>query len=447
MKPDRPTVSRAFASRGGPWVLLVLWLASLAAPGALGAANPEPYPSADSKKGLQVQMVDDAIALGIRHAALNFNLAQLVDPRGDTNNPGFEFGGRTHRFQQGYLGAMDGQIRALSERGIIVSLILLNYESADSEVRKILLHPGYSTNCPNHLSAFNTATPEGRAWYEASITFLAERWSRADGRHGRVWNWIVGNEVNSHWFWSNLGLSTVEAFAADYERTVRLTHRAVRRHSGHGRVFLSLEHHWNIAYPGGKEGQVFAGRPFLEEFARRARAGVDGDYDWHLAFHPYPEDLFNPRSWRDASARPDWRTTPRITFRNLRALGEFLDQPALQHRGRTRRVILSEQGFHTPDGPEGEAIQAAAYCYAWHQVAAEPGIDAFILHRHVDHAHEGGLRLGLWTHAPGSVSTPDRRKPIHEVFRQADTPGRDAAFAFALPLLGIGSWDERDRAR
>lgn len=439
MTAGRPRCRHPLITLGGLLAALGLCL------GALGAANPEPYPAPSSKKGLQVQMVDDAIALGIRHAALNFNLAQLVDPRGDTNNPGLELGGRTHRFQRGYLEAMDGQIRALSERGILVSLILLNYESDDPEVRRILLHPSYSTNCPNRLSAFNTVTPEGRAWYEASMAFLAERWSRADGRHGRVWNWIVGNEVNSHWFWSNLGLSTLEAFAADYERTVRTTHRAVRRHSEHGRVFLSLEHHWNIAYPGGKEGQVFPGRPFLEEFCRLARAG--GDYDWHLAFHPYPEDLFQPRSWRDASARPDWRTTPRITFRNLRALGEFLGRPELQHRGSTRRVILSEQGFHTPDGPDGEAVQAAAYCYAWHQVAAEPGIDAFILHRHVDHAHEGGLRLGLWTRVPGSVATPDRRKPIYDVFLRADTAGRDAAFASALPVLGIGSWDERDRAR
>ena len=410
-----------------------------------GDANPEPYPQPTSKKGLQVQMVDDAIALGIRHAALNFNLGQLVDPRGDTNNPAITREGRTHRFQRGYLESMDQQIRTLSERGIVVSLILLNYESADPDLRRILLHPAYNTQCPNHLSAFNTITPEGRAWYEASIQFLAERWNRPDGRYGRVWNWIVGNEVNSHWFWSNLGLTSSEAFATDYERTVRLTHRAVRRHSAHGRVFLSLEHHWNIAYPGGREGQVFPGRPFLEHFSKAARSG--GDYDWHLAFHPYPEDLFNPRSWRDASAQPDWKTTPRITFRNIAALGKFLGQPELQFQGRTRRVILSEQGFHTPEGPEGEILQAAAYCYAWHQVAGEPGIDAFILHRHVDHAQEGGLRLGLWTHTPGSVATPERRKPIYEVFRRADTPERDAAFAFALPLLGIESWNQRARAR
>lgn len=164
---------------------------------------------------------------------------------------------------------MDQQIRTLSERGIVISLILLNYESADPDLRRILLHPAYNTQCPNHLSAFNTITPEGRAWYETSIQFLAERWSRPDGRHGRVWNWIVGNEVNSHWFWSNLGLTSSEAFATDYERTVRLTHQAVRRHSAHGRVFLSLEHHWNIAYPGGERAKSSQDDPSSNTSPRR----------------------------------------------------------------------------------------------------------------------------------------------------------------------------------
>ncbi|MCX6858942.1 MAG: DUF5722 domain-containing protein, partial [Verrucomicrobia bacterium] len=162
------------------WPVMLILITALCGLGwnALGAANPEAYPQPASKKGLQVQMVDDAIALGIHHAALNFNWAQLVDPRGDTNNPGLTRQGQTYRFQRGYVEAMDHQIRTLSERGIVVSLILLNYESADPDLRRILLHPGYSTNCPNHLSAFNTVTPEGRAWYEASIEFLAERWNR-----------------------------------------------------------------------------------------------------------------------------------------------------------------------------------------------------------------------------------------------------------------------------
>jgi len=49
----------------------------------------ETYPAAASKKGLQVETVEDALALGVKHAALNFNLAQLIDPQNGTNNPGW----------------------------------------------------------------------------------------------------------------------------------------------------------------------------------------------------------------------------------------------------------------------------------------------------------------------------------------------------------------------
>ena len=37
----------------------------------------EAFPRAASKKGLQVQMVDDAIALGVKHAGLNVDLPSL----------------------------------------------------------------------------------------------------------------------------------------------------------------------------------------------------------------------------------------------------------------------------------------------------------------------------------------------------------------------------------
>ncbi len=399
-----------------------------------------PYPQSASKKGLQVQMVDDALELGVRHAALNFNFGQLLAPGAGPEEPGIEFHGTMHRFHRAYLEAMDHQIKTLSDHGVVVSIILLNYEPADPVLRRILLHPGYDPKCPNHLSAFNAVTPEGREWLEASMRFLAERWSRPDQAHGRVANWIVSNEVNSHWFWSNMGHVSLDTFVADHLQTVRLIHSAVRTASKNARVFLSLEHHWNIHYPGGDETQTFAARPFLEAFARGARQG--GDFDWNIAFHPYPENLGHPQTWNDKSALPDFRTTPRITFKNIDQLIRFLDQPALQFKGQRRHVILSEQGFHTPGGPDGETIQAAAYCYAWKKIERLDGIDSFILHRHVDHAQEGGLALGLWTHQPGTIATPGRHKRIYDVFRAADGPKADEAFRFALPVIGIQSWDE-----
>ena len=194
---------------------------------------------------------------------------------------------------------------------------------------------------------------------------------------------------------------------------------AVRRHSAWARVYVSLDHHWSIRYSGRGRLQAFAGKEFIDYLARRGREDDADNFDWHVAYHPYPENLFEPRFWNDKSALPD-PTTPRITFKNLEVLTEYLQRPELLYEGQPRRVILSEQGFHTPDGPAGEAIQAAAYCYAYRKIATLDGVDAFILHRHVDHPHEGGLRLGLRRYLPAEAD-PRPRKMIYECFRQADT--------------------------
>jgi hypothetical protein len=396
-----------------------------------------PYPAAASKKGLQVEMVDDALALGVKQAALNFNLSELIDPKGDTNNPSWELGGCQYHFNRDYLEGMDGRIKALSDQGVVVTLIVLTYQSADADVNRIVIHPHCATNAPNHLGNFNTVTEEGRCWLSATLEFCAERWSRPDQKHGRVAGYIMGNEVNSHWWWANTGRLSMEEFADDYLRTIRLASTAIRRESSWARVYVSLEHHWNIRNPEGDERQAFPARAFLDYFGRRAREG--GDFDWHIAFHPYPENLFEPRFWNDKSATTNVLTTPRITFKNIELLPLYLRRPELLFHGQPRRVILSEQGFHTPDGADGESIQAAAFCYAYKKIERLEGIDAFILHRHVDNANEGGLLLGLRRNQPRDGELRPKKR-IYDCFQAADTPEWEKAFAFALPIIGLESW-------
>ncbi|HSH93234.1 MAG TPA: DUF5722 domain-containing protein, partial [Roseimicrobium sp.] len=308
----------------------------------------------------------------------------------------------------------------------------------DPALRAALLHPSYDPACPNHLSAFNTATADGVRAYQACVEFLADRYSGTGISHGRVAGYIIGNEVNSHWYWYNLGHASMEKVAEDYLRAVRMAFYAIRKSSSSARVYLSLEHHWNIRYPAGSETQSFAARPFLEHFARQAKAS--GDFEWHLAFHPYPENLGQPRTWLDKSATP-LDDTPRVTFRNLDVLVRFMGKDNLLYLGKPRRIILSEQGFHSNGTPEGEQAQAAAYAYAYEKVSALDGIDSFILHRHVDHSKEGGLNLGLWRRLPESISTPSAPKPIYDVFKAAGTSAQADAFAFALPIIGITDWE------
>lgn len=407
-----------------------------------GRIGAEAFPVAVSKKGLQVEMVDDALALGIKHAALNVHLAQLILPETEdtAGRLTWRLQGKDFAFDKGQIEALDQRVKALSDHGVVVYLILLVYESPRAEVNRLLLHPRYDRAAPNHLGAFNTETEEGRLWLRATIEFLSQRWSRPDQQFGRAAGYIVGNEVNSHWWWSNMGRVTMQEFANDYLRALRLIHGAVRRNAPWARVYVSLDHHWGIRYPAGDETQCFAGKELIDYLARTARSESEGDFDWHLAYHPYPENLFEPRFWNDQSAlqTPD---TPRITFKNLEVLTQYLQREELLFEGKPRRVILSEQGFHTPDGPDGEAIQAAAYCAAYRKVAALDGVDAFILHRHVDHPHEGGLRLGLRRFLPGERE-PRPAKLIYECFRRADGPGWEGAFQFALPIVGIDKWEK-----
>lgn len=194
-----------------------------------------------------------------------------------------------------------------------------------------------------------------------------------------------------------------------------------------------------MRYPPAEPTQAFAGKPFVERFAELVRQR--GDFDWHIAFHPYPEDLFDPAFWEDERATPEDHT-PRITPKNLEVLVRFVKRPELQYQGDPRRIVLSEQGFHSTPDETGERLQAAAYCYAYRLILQFPEIDAFILHRHIDHPREGGLNLGSRrpTDYPGTFKESYPRKPIYGCFRLADTDRWREAFEFALPIIGIESW-------
>src|SRR5690606_11741379 len=129
-----------------------------------------------------------------------------------------------------------------------------------------------------------------------------------------------------------------------------------------------------------------------------------GDLPWNIAFHPYPENLFDAAFWKDESPTFDFETD-RITFKNLEVLVAYMQQEPYLFNGEMRRIILSEQGFHSPNTPEGQLVQAAAYAYAYYKIKFLDGIDSCILHRHVDHAQEGGLNLGLWTNLQRQIAT------------------------------------------
>ena len=372
-------------------------------------------------------MVDDALALGIHHAGVNVNLTGLFDPKSKPETGEFIF-------NQNYLASLDRQIKPLSDKGVLVYLIIIAYPSKNPAIDAVVLHPGHRKDYKFSVGAVNTTS----GFLSTAMNLLAERWSGAHPEHGRVWGWIIGNEVNSHFLWNNMGLVPLETAASEYEKAFRIMHQAIRKHSLNARTYLSSDHHWSSSMHNVSPQEATPGRDFLDTFARLVRER--GDFDWNVAWHPYAEDLGNPRAWADKTVTHDDNTN-KVTFKNLDVLPKHLDRPELLFNGKPRRIILSEQGFHTLLTPEGEKLQAAAYAYAWEKIQTLPTVDAFIYHRHVDHAHEGGLRLGLWRNAPNSVANPHSRKLIYELFQKAGTPAWRAAADALLPVTGLQAWN------
>lgn len=403
-------------------LLLGLLLAQIAC-----AQNSGPYPTPPNQKGLQVQMVDDALALGIHHAGINVNLTALFDPKSKPDAGEFVF-------NQNYLTSLDRQIKPLSDQGVLVYLIVIAYPSKNPAIDAVVLHPGHRQDYKFSVGAVNTTN----GYLDAVMSLLAERWSGAHPEHGRVWGWIIGNEVNSHFLWNNMGLVPIETAASEYEKAFRIMHHAIRNYSRNARTYLSSDHHWSSSMHNVSPQEATPGRDFLDTFARFVRER--GDFDWNVAWHPYPEDLGNPRAWADKTVTPD-DSSNKITFKNLAVLPKHLERPELLYDGKPRRIILSEQGFHTLLTPNGEQLQAAAYAYAWEKIQTLPTVDAFIYHRHVDHAHEGGLRLGLWRNAPNSIADPHSKKLIYDLFQKAGTPAWRAAADALLPVTGLQAWD------
>jgi hypothetical protein len=414
-----------------------LWFLSLLLISRALAQDTTPYPTTPSPKGLQTHMTDDALNLGIYHAAINVNLPALLAENAKPGQPTRTVNGFTFNFNESYAQSLDRTIKTLSDHGLVVKLILITYRPRSPEIQKLTMHPQASATQGKVIAA-NTVTPEGRACYQAITEFIAERWSGKSSDHGRVWGWIISNEVNSHSEWHQMGPATVEEVATQYEDQVRLAWTSLRRYSQNARVYLSMEQHW-AKQSNADPRKACQGRALLELFAAQARRR--GDFDWNLAFHPYPSNLFDPRTWLDPVTSTD--DTPKVTFKNIEVLTRKLAQPELLYQGHPRHLAFTEQGFNCTNKPDGETNQAAAYAYAWEKIQhLGTEIDAFIYHRQVDHAQEGGLRLGLWTYQPGTVATPDKKRPLWYLFKAAGTPEWSALAQPYLATCGLKSWDE-----
>ncbi|WP_197454957.1 DUF5722 domain-containing protein [Stieleria varia] len=387
---------------------------------ALNSSNdlPEP-PPLRSAKGLTCITsrfnADQLRDLGIRHCSVNVLLGGLVD---DQPRPGYQRvelpSGKWYANVR-RLSGLDHDVRMANEAGAVVAAILLIRNRSKGDESTLAHH---EADPAGTYAMPDLTTDESIRRYRATLELLADRYARADNTYGRIDHWIVHNEVDYGWQWTNMGQQPMPLFMDHYISSLRLVDHCMRRVNPHARAFISLTHRWNV--PDNQPWKTYAPREMLHHLIDRCR--VEGDFPWGIAYHPYPESLWKSDTWNDRQVS-DTLDTPLITIRNLPVLETFMQSDlARTSDGKVRPVLLSEQGFHAPmDDPEALQRQSAALLYTWQQMRKCPSILAFDYHRPSDHPNEGGLMLGL-RGLPTPTNPLGEPKPAWSVYRDIATP-------------------------
>lgn len=408
-----------------------------------------PRPTAASLKGLGTNMTSDSEMLGASHTGVSISINELMraGPGSDaTASIPFEYEGDTYYFNKAGVEGLDRRVKPMSDNGMIVYLVLvLLYSDDENSIFPTLVHPDAPKGPPPGFSvyAFNTVTEKGTTTFRAAMEFLAERYSRPDAAHGRIMDYILGNEIDSAGIWQKMGEKTPGEFVDNFIPALRLAYSAVRKYSKNIRVYTSFDHFWTTTADPGAPKLFYSGKEILDRLNAEVRA--HGDFPWQLAFHPYPADMLNPETWNDPVT--DKFDTTKITFKNLQVLPRYLQQKQFLYKGEQRHIVLSEQGCQDRnDSLAEQKLEAACWAYAYYKTVAAGGIDGFIWVFQTDNRDAGGLRMGLWTwddrERKDLPIAPGEKKYIYDVFRDIDTPRSAEVTKFALPLIGATSWSD-----
>jgi hypothetical protein len=379
--------------------------------------------------------VSDLEELGIATVTVNLPLSFLSDAATADTEP-FEYGGQTFHVHVPTIRSFDATLRAAAERDLLVfGILLVPPPRADSEVSRAMAHPDY--DAAGVFAMPNVTSAAGVRAYGAALEYLASRYSRADGAHGRIHHWIAHNEVDAGWMWTNAGQKSARDYMALYHKSLRMIDLVARQYDPAAQAFISLTHAWTEI----EDSHHYPSRELLALLVELSQA--ETDFAWGVAFHPYPQSLFEPATWNDEKAQPG-DDTPFVTFRNIEVLAAWARDPAHQFRGARRPIFLTEQGFNSKDySDEQLQLQAAAMAYAWQKLADLAEIDGFHYHNWIDNRGEGGLRIGL-RKFPDDADDPLGKKPIWQVYQALGTQREADACRFALPIVGVENWADEN---
>jgi hypothetical protein len=380
---------------------------------------------------LQRQDLDD---LGITSVTVNVPVTGYMRSQPVGNSIEHLYGGKKYYFDRNPINALDETLKECAKRNIVVSAIVLIQPAADCADRslgELFQHPDFSGG---YYTMPNMTTPESVNTYAAALDFLASRYCRADKQYGRIHHWIMHNEVDAGIEWTNMGRrKPMLTYTDAYMKSMRMCYNIVRQYDTYSEVFGSFTHSWKQSVGA---ADCYPAFDMLQAFNDYCR--TEGDFQWALAYHSYPQDLTEPKTWNDASATYS-NSSALVTFKNLEVLDQWIKQKENWYKGSVKRTVwLSENGTNSRTYEEKDLReQAAGFAWAWKKIKQLDGIDGIQWHNWADNEVEFGLRIGLRTYGSQGLE----KKEVWYAYQAAGTANEDNVFQKYLSVIGISNWN------
>lgn len=368
------------------------------------AANREKYEIAATKKGIQDSNADTALATDSKQIFVNMCVSDIL--REEDKMVSYSYDGKVYQFNS--LAGYQAMIEKCNANNIVVTIqILLDW--CDSS---LIIEEGREKG--HSYYTWNTRETDSRVKMEAIFSYIAEKFGKKDCY---VTNWILGNEVNSCNYWNYCGDLPESTYITVYAEAFRSLYNAVRSKKSGTKVFICLDHNWNLTSGG------YSSKYILDTFAKTIDR-IQPEVQWNLAYHAYPTPLTEVAFWKNTNITNDVQS-PVIHMQNLQVLTDYVKNSF----GSNRRILLSEQGFTST---QGEELQAAALAYAYYIAACNSMVDGFHIRSFEDAPTEveQGLVMGI-----------KGRKAL-EVYQYMDTKKGLSYTNPYLKLVGLESWAE-----
>ncbi len=363
----------------------------------------------------------DLQELGIQQVVYNLHLDDICSEASVPGAIAFEYNGKTYYFDGEMVRNYDGAVRTFNSYGMQVTMVILN--GGKGAYSQDLVHPSARDGvCEGY--ALNIADAAGTDHLKAIGAFLGQRYS---GRfeYGQVDNWIVGNEVNARTSWWYSNSASLDYNVNNYVKAFRIIYNEMKSMNANVRIYNSIDQEWNRKSNPGS----FLAKEYLDQFNYYMIR--EGNIDWSLSFHPYNSPLYDPYAWNGPEA---WVkksiSSPYITMQNIDILIDYMHQKQfLNPAGEVRSISLAEIGYTSDFGAQA---QEASIAYGYLKAASIPDIDAFILFRHTDDAHEMESHLAL-----GLCDLSGNKKPAYEIYKNLGTPNEASAKERASQIIGM----------